>query len=527
LHFVVADMADLEARVAELESANDELRALVAELSKRLDSFESHSDAPKSIKAASTAAPRGSVPTTKRRGSTGDAGAAAAAASKVVPAKLAQSAAANKSTVRSKGAGDSYYVGKKRIYVNLPEPFKQTDQSDPPAKALRLEWAFGYNGKSARDNVWITQEGELIYSLAGTGVVFNTEKGEQRFFTEHNEDIVSLTVHPNRTLVATGQIDPKGSETPFTCIWDYKTMRLEQRIVFHERGVCAVAFSPDGKYLLTIGEDDSHTAAIWDWEKNPKKPVATLMIAKDQVYGAEWTPEEKEGIYGFVTFGSKHLKWHTVRTRENSAEVSSIIPASFDQTKIIQKAYHSATWIKEGLVVGGFTGHVYVFNSNQKLAKFFESGKEPINALVSLDDGGYIAISGDGHLRYYDSGHNLTKDVDFGKSKPLSVRRNKSFLAIGATNCDLFIAPIDNPEEKRLLSSGFTAEIWALATNPTQPVVAVGADDKKTADLELCLERIDCNKNCQIWSEVSRLFSRWSKFGYRDKRWHNLGLRYG
>lgn len=56
--------------------------------------------------------------------------------------------------------------------------------------------------------------------------------------------LFSLALHPERSLVATGQI---GKE-PFVCVWDsvsLKTVSILQG--GHERGVAAIAFSGDGK----------------------------------------------------------------------------------------------------------------------------------------------------------------------------------------------------------------------------------------------------------------------------------------
>ncbi len=41
-------------------------------------------------------------------------------------------------------------------------------------------------------------------AAAGLGVTMNTATGEQDFFKNHNEDVVSMALHPDRQLVATG-----------------------------------------------------------------------------------------------------------------------------------------------------------------------------------------------------------------------------------------------------------------------------------------------------------------------------------
>ena len=37
----------------------------------------------------------------------------------------------------------------------------------PPDGSLSLEWVFGYNGHTARNNVKVTRDGHLVYYVAG------------------------------------------------------------------------------------------------------------------------------------------------------------------------------------------------------------------------------------------------------------------------------------------------------------------------------------------------------------------------
>ena len=129
-----------------------------------------------------------------------------------------------------------------------------------PEDSLELEYVHGYGGKNMRANLFLNEAGRVVYPMAALGVVCDPESRDQRHFKSHNEDITCLTMHPGRRYVATGQLDPKGPETPFICIWDSCDEGVPQvaRIDFHERAVTAIAFSSDGSKLVSIGEDDNH-----------------------------------------------------------------------------------------------------------------------------------------------------------------------------------------------------------------------------------------------------------------------------
>lgn len=74
---------------------------------------------------------------------------------------------------------------------------------------------------------------------------------------------------------------------------------------FHKRGISAVAFSPNGQFLVTIGEDDQHTVAVYDWERR-----VVMFDGKgfgDKVHCAVFNPSVELGE--FVTAGVKNIKF--------------------------------------------------------------------------------------------------------------------------------------------------------------------------------------------------------------------------
>ncbi len=74
----------------------------------------------------------------------------------------------------------------------------------------------------------------------------------------------------------------------------------------HERGVCAVAFSSDGKRLATVGLDNDHSIVIWGWKKGEK--LASTRGHKDKIFMISWDPFATDKL---MTVGIKHIKFWT------------------------------------------------------------------------------------------------------------------------------------------------------------------------------------------------------------------------
>lgn len=75
--------------------------------------------------------------------------------------------------------------------------------------------------------------------------------------------------HPLRQVFATGQTDPKGKEKPYVCVWEDTGEHIAYlgRMDYHDRAVAVMAFSADGQFLATIGDDSDHTMCLWEWKK--------------------------------------------------------------------------------------------------------------------------------------------------------------------------------------------------------------------------------------------------------------------
>lgn len=172
--------------------------------------------------------------------------------------------------------------------------------------ATRMERAYAMlflpDGKLAVAGGRPGQEGDVrIYDLQGgtpkvdNGVALldgvNDPGVMVKQLLETDDSVLCLALSPDGKKLASG-----GSQDRLVNVWDltpgYAEAKLEQTIENHADWVFGVAFSADGKYLLTCSRDK--TAKVWDL--TAKESVLTFPDHQNPVYGVAVKADGKVGI---------------------------------------------------------------------------------------------------------------------------------------------------------------------------------------------------------------------------------------
>ena len=205
--------------------------------------------------------------------------------------------------------------------TNTPSP--PQIRADPPSSSLTLEHVHGFSGKIATSTnaLWL-KSGEIVFPASAAVVIMDTQSNTQRFFLEHDDDVMALAVHPKADIVASGQLSRKA----FVLVYDVTqsnpdgiTFINELSLGVNSRGVKCLDFSPDGELLLSIAADPYHTVTIWDWKRNNKltsarannADVYSMRFNPYQCYSRDVVPAH-ECEYTLVSHGSRHIKFWTL-----------------------------------------------------------------------------------------------------------------------------------------------------------------------------------------------------------------------
>ncbi|XP_075781606.1 echinoderm microtubule-associated protein-like 6 isoform X3 [Pelodiscus sinensis] len=341
-----------------------------------------------------------------------------------------------------------------------------------PRCQLRLEWVYGYRGHQCRNNLYYTAGKEVVYFVAGVGVIYNTREHTQKFFLGHNDDIISLAVHPDKTLVATGQV----GKDPYVCIWDsYSVLTVSVLKDAHTHGVACLAFDSDGQRLASVGLDAKNTVCVWDWKKG--KLLATATGHSDRIFDISWDPYQPNRM---VSCGVKHIKFWTLCGNALTAK-----RGIFGKTGDLQTILCLACAKEDVTYSGALNGDIYVWKGLNLVRTIQGAHSAGIFSMYACEEG--FATGGrDGCIRLWDTDFKPITKIDLRETeqgyKGLSIRSvcwKGDRLLAGTQDSEIFEVIVRERDKPMLIMQGHCeGELWALAVHPKKPLAVTGSDDR-------------------------------------------------
>lgn len=176
---------------------------------------------------------------------------------------------------------------------------KSTSKNSPsPSSPLKLERVLGL---TSVNNTSFTSSptGDIFYAAGCFAVKYNPDDNKQKFFFKASKPISSIAISNDGKYLAVGE----RGHNPSILVYDVTNETcLTTLINHHKHGVGCLAFSPDNRYLVSVGFKHDKQLLVWQWDVSRK--LSTQKVG-NKVHAISY---HDSGDY-FVTAGDRHLKW--------------------------------------------------------------------------------------------------------------------------------------------------------------------------------------------------------------------------
>lgn len=136
-------------------------------------------------------------------------------------------------------------------------------------------------------------------------------------------------------------------------VWDTRTMQEVSFLTgFHRGAIKVLKFSPSGKLLLTVGQDDNNSLAIYDWMN--KRMICSSKVDRSQVFDADWKDENN-----FCTITKDSIKFWSLNG--GSCGATKGIWGKDERVVLASSKY-----VKGVCFTGSWNGLIIPWNGNAK-----------------------------------------------------------------------------------------------------------------------------------------------------------------
>lgn len=194
---------------------------------------------------------------------------------------------------------------------------RKSRQSQPRGSCssrVHLDKVFGITTLSSSGLTSDPNSGLIAYPAGCVVVLLHPLKNKQSHIVNTSRKPFSaLAFSPDGKHLVTGE----SGHMPCVRVWEVGGAQVAE-VQSHKYGVSCVAFSTNGYYIVSVGYQHDMTVSVWDWRKG-------TVIASNKVSSRVSCVSFSQDSSYFVTAGNRHVKfWYLDASKER--RVNSTVP---------------------------------------------------------------------------------------------------------------------------------------------------------------------------------------------------------
>jgi len=397
-----------------------------------------------------------------------------------------------------------------------PTESKDINADKALANGLKLRHIIGLQSFGTRLSVRFNNVGDVIYPASKFVCVYQKKNNSQTFYRGHDTELSCVAVSRDGLVAASAEKDKR----PSIHIWDTGSCEVISILPqVHRKGVTSMQFSADRKFLVSVGQDEDFSLALWisatggwadgkllGWTRGDVHPPLFCSFY-DEVQGPSG-----EGFL-LATGGRYHQKFWKL----SGKCINSYYPEYDRKVKIGTLLCGTAVGSK--FVSGSTKGHLYVW-SGRKLDRMIRAHELGVTCIWAGKTG-VVTGAKDGQIKIWTLQFEHVRSIMLSEADvpPVvgSVRSLDAFMSpnndfisrilITTAGGEIYDISAKSGNISLIHESHFEGELWGLATHPTNPDVFVTVGDDKTIRVWSILARrllrkaiIDCTARSVSWS---------------------------